>query len=112
MTTRFQKQLFQAASLALPSVASAVSAQQPAEVAFVDVNLVPLDADTVLDHMTVVVQGDRVATVGRASRRWPHFGKVVGVIARGKWLPQGELDRKLEELAAGYAKEDSLGASR
>ena len=36
----------------------------------------------------------------------------VGVMARGKWLPQGELDRMLEVLAAGYAKEDSLDASR
>ena len=28
----------------------------------------------------------------------------IGVMIRGRWLPEAELQRKLQELAASYAK--------
>jgi len=36
-------------------------------IAFVDVTVVPMTADTVLPHYTVVVEGDRIVAVGRSS---------------------------------------------
>ena len=48
--------------------AFAAASEAPHVTAFVDVNVVPMDQDHVLSHQTVVVQGDRIATIGAAAR--------------------------------------------
>lgn len=67
-----------------------VTAQQP-EVAFVDVNLLPLDADTVLEHRTVVVRGDRVVAIGPAGKIRPG-PRALTIDSRGKYLMPGLVD--------------------
>ncbi len=55
--------------LALPALfaCSPTTAQQPAAVAFVGVNVIPMDAERVLLDQTVVVEGDRITAVGPAA---------------------------------------------
>ncbi len=65
--------------------------QRPAEVAFVDVGLLPLDVDTVLEHRTVIVRGDRIVRVGPTSGIGPGKGALV-IDGRGKYLMPGLVD--------------------
>ncbi len=76
--------------LALAAVPPA-AAQRPAATAFVDVNLIPLDTDTVLEHMTVLVRDGRIAAVGPADRTRRGRG-MVSIDGRGKYLMPGLVD--------------------
>jgi hypothetical protein len=51
------------------AVAGGVAAQQaaPAVTAFVDVTVIPMDRESLLEHQTVIVRGDRIAEVGPAA---------------------------------------------
>jgi imidazolonepropionase-like amidohydrolase len=46
----------------------------------------------------ILVEGNPLEDVTAASRR-------IGVMIKGQWLPQSELQKKLDELAASYQKE-------
>jgi len=104
MTTK----AFSAALLLLLS--GSVQAQEGA-VAFVGVSVIPMDAERVLEDQTVVVRGDRIATIGRrADVRVPDGAAEID--GRGKFLlpglaemhahvPQPQQERA---LGAGYTE--------
>jgi hypothetical protein len=72
---------------ALPSAACAQSAQD-AVTAFVDVTVIPMDAERALPGHTVLVQGDRIIAVGpSASMAVP--GGARRIDGRGKYLTPG-----------------------
>jgi hypothetical protein len=59
--------------------------------AFVDVSIVPMDADRVLEHQTVLIRGDRIAALGPvASTRVPDGATRID--GHGKWLMPGLVD--------------------
>ena len=59
--------------------------------AFVDVSIVPMDADHVLEHQTVLIRGDRIAALGpAASTRVPDG--TTRIDGHGKWLMPGLVD--------------------
>jgi imidazolonepropionase-like amidohydrolase len=68
--------------------ATAQSKGQEPEVAFVNVNVVPMDAERVLTNQTVVVRGERIVEVGPASRVKVPAG-ALRVDGRGKYLMPG-----------------------
>ena len=75
-----------AAAIALTaSIARPVVAQS---VAFVDVNVVPMDRERVLQHQTVVVSGDRIVAMGPASSTAVPEG-AARIDGRGKYLMPG-----------------------
>ena len=74
--------------LTLASVPAAALCAQ--ETAIVDVALVPLDRDTLLEHRTVIVRGDRIVAVGPAAGVKAAGARVVD--GRGKYLMPGLLD--------------------
>jgi imidazolonepropionase-like amidohydrolase len=97
---------------------AAVVAGQPAPsvVAFVGVNIIPMDRDRLLQNQTVVVRGDRIAEIGPASRVKAPQGATV-VTASGKYLmpalaemhahvPPGDqvTDRQIERVLWLYAR--------
>ena len=57
-------------------------------VAFVDVNVVPMNRDGVLEHQTVIVRGNRIAELGPAARVRAPTGATT-VNASGKYLMPG-----------------------
>ena len=62
-----------------------------AALAFVDVSVVPMDADHVLEHQTVLIRGDRIAALGpTASVRVPDGATRID--GHGKWLMPGLVD--------------------
>ena len=63
----------------------------PQDVAFTDVSLVPLDADRVLAHQTVVVHGDRIAAIGPVAVV-PVPSSALRIDGRGKYLMSGLAD--------------------
>ena len=67
---------------------TATPAATPAAVAFVNVNVIPMDRERVLEDQTVVVRGGRIAEVGPAARVKVPAG-AVRVDARGKYLMPG-----------------------
>jgi len=79
---------------AAPSAPSAPSAPRAlADVAFVDVTVLPLDADRALTHHTVLVAGDRIVALfptGQAEQTLPPGVRVVD--GRGKFLVPGLAD--------------------
>jgi imidazolonepropionase-like amidohydrolase len=67
------------------------AAPAPAEWAFVDVSLVPLDSDRVLPHRTVLVRDGRIAAIARSGRLdLPPSVRVVD--GRGRYLMPGLTD--------------------
>jgi imidazolonepropionase-like amidohydrolase len=79
-------------SRAAPSTAPpADAAPRAATLAFVDVNVVPMDSDRVLEHQNVVIRGDRIAALGpmRSTKVPPGATRVDG---RGHWLMPGLID--------------------
>jgi imidazolonepropionase-like amidohydrolase len=73
------------------STASAQSPPPPAIVAFVDVSLVPMDAERVLPHRVVVVEEGVVVAVGPLGEvEVPH--DAVRIDGRGRWLMPGLAD--------------------
>ena len=71
----------------LPAAALAQMADAP-PVAFVGVNVVPLDREHVLAGQTVVVQGERIVAMGPASRT-PVPAGATRIDGRGKYLMPG-----------------------
>ena len=76
-------------SSAGPALTSRASAQPKApEVAFVNVNVVPMDSERVLADQTVLVRGDRIVEVGPAGKVTVPAG-AVRIDGRGKYLMPG-----------------------
>jgi imidazolonepropionase-like amidohydrolase len=63
----------------------------PAEVAFVDVNLIPMDRERVVSHQTVLVLGDRISSIGPVGKVVPG-ADAVRIDGRGKYLMPGLVD--------------------
>jgi imidazolonepropionase-like amidohydrolase len=59
--------------------------------AFVDVSIVPMDADHVLEHKTVLIRGDRIAAFGPAAST-PIPDGATRIDGHGKWLMPGLVD--------------------
>lgn len=79
-----------AAALAAPQASSraAAAGDAPAALAFVGVNVVPMDRERVLADQTVIVVGDRIQRMGPAARtRVPD--DALRIDARGKFLMPG-----------------------
>lgn len=74
--------------------ASFTAGRPPAQarvLAFEDVNVVPMDRDTVLPHQTVLVEGGRVTALGSpVSVHVPAGAQVIP--GRGRWLMPGLID--------------------
>ena len=45
----------------------------------------------------MLLEGNPLEDVSNAAR-------IAGVMLRGRWLPRAELDRRMEDLAAGYSR--------
>jgi imidazolonepropionase-like amidohydrolase len=75
-------------ALLSPSLLASQQAQSGGAVAFVNVNVVPMDRERVLEAQTVIVRDGRIATIGpSASTRAPASATVVE--ASGKYLMPG-----------------------
>ena len=59
--------------------------------AIVDVSVVPMDANHVLEHQTVLVRGDRIAALGPAAST-PVPDGISRIDGHGKWLMPGLVD--------------------
>lgn len=68
--------------------AASAGAQSQSTVAFVDVNVVPMDRERVLENHTVIVSGDRITAVGPSSSTTIPAG-ATRIDGRGKWLMPG-----------------------
>src|SRR3712207_827823 len=68
--------------------AQSQSKAQEQEVAFVNVNVVPMDSERVLANQTVLVRGDRIVEVGPESKVKVPAG-ALRVDGRGKYLMPG-----------------------
>jgi imidazolonepropionase-like amidohydrolase len=77
-------------ALAFAAALPPVSAQEPV-VAFVGVNVVPMDRERVLDNQTVIVKGARIAEIGPSARVAVPAG-AVRVEGAGKYLVPGLSD--------------------
>ncbi|HET6837526.1 MAG TPA: amidohydrolase family protein [Gemmatimonadales bacterium] len=76
-------------SLGLTLLLGAAPSQTPDSiVAFVDVTVVPMDRERTIPHTTVVVQGDRILTIGPAAKVTPPTG-AARVDGKGKFLLPG-----------------------
>jgi cytosine/adenosine deaminase-related metal-dependent hydrolase len=70
---------------------SARSFSQETITAFHDVSVLPMDSERVLDHQTVIVRGDRIASMGAAAETRIPDGAVI-VEGGGKFLIPGLAD--------------------
>lgn len=70
--------------------AEPVAPAQPG-LAIVDVSVVPMDANHVLEHQTVVIRGDRIAALGPATST-PVPDGTTRIDGHGKWLMPGLVD--------------------
>ncbi|MGI8989568.1 MAG: amidohydrolase family protein [Bryobacteraceae bacterium] len=76
-------------------------------VAFVDVNVVPMDRNIVLAHQTVIVRGDRITEAGPAkSVRVPHGALVVD--GRHRYLMPGLTDFHVHMPETDQDRKDEL----
>ncbi|HEX6433348.1 MAG TPA: hypothetical protein VFZ87_03870, partial [Gemmatimonadales bacterium] len=76
-------------SLSLTLLLGAAPSQTPDSiVAFVDVTVVPMDRERTIPHTTVVVQGDRILTVGPVAKVTVPSG-AARVNGKGKFLLPG-----------------------
>ena len=71
--------------------AQAPDSSRPTEIAFVDVNLIPMDREQVVSHQTVLVRGDRIVRIGPAGKVIP-AADALRINARGKYLMPGLVD--------------------
>lgn len=79
-----------ALGLCLALAAVDAAAQQPV-VAFVDVNVVPMDSQRIVAHQTVVTRDGRIATMGPAATTAAPRGALT-VSGRGRYLMPGLVD--------------------
>jgi imidazolonepropionase-like amidohydrolase len=80
--------------LAMPQSRVATQAPEsvrPVEIAFVDVNLIPMDRKEVIAHQTVLVQGDRILSIGPVGKVIPG-SNALQIDGRGKYLMPGLVD--------------------
>ncbi|WP_158501695.1 amidohydrolase family protein [Vitiosangium sp. GDMCC 1.1324] len=87
-----------------------VDAERPSEdtVAFVDVNVVPMDSERLLPHQTVVVRKGRIASLGPAdSTSVP--SDAVRVEGQGRYLMPGLVDMHLHLVPGTGQPEDPAG---
>jgi imidazolonepropionase-like amidohydrolase len=75
-----------ASAIAIATIAAAPALAQ--SVAFVDVNVVPLDRERILERQTVVVTGDRISALGPSSSTAVPAG-ATRIDGRGKYLMPG-----------------------
>ena len=89
------------AALALQGSVLPKPSQEPV-VAFVDVHVIPMNQAGVLDHQTVIVRGNRIATVGPVSQVHVVAGATT-IDGRGKYLMPGlgEMHGHLPNANAG-----------
>src|SRR5687768_6615969 len=88
-----------AALFAAPALAQSV--------AFVDVNVVPLDRERVLERHTVVVTGDRITAVGPASST-PVPSAATRIDGRGKYLIPGLAEMHAHVVGGGNPNHEQL----
>ncbi len=85
------------------------AAQQDASpLAFVGVNVVPMDRERVLTRQTVVVQGDRIMAIDPSDEASIPTG-AIQVDARGKYLIPGLVDVHAGLLSGGYIDSEFIG---
>lgn len=102
MTTR---RLLSLMTLLLPVGNQATSAQEADRpVAFVNVNVIPMDQERVLADQTVIVRGGRIASIGPASTTTIP-AEIARVDARGKYLIPG-LAEMHGHIPGGNAPDD------
>ncbi len=76
-------------------------------VAFVDVNVVPMDRNTVMEHQTVIVRGDRIAETGPAKSVRVPAGSLV-VDGRRRYLIPGLTDFHVHMPETDRDRKDEL----
>ncbi len=99
-----------AACATSPATPAASGEAPPVErvVAFVDVNVVPMDAEHLLAHQTVVVRGERIVALGPVdSTRVPR--DAVRVEGQGRYLMPGLADMHLHLVPGTGEPEDPAG---
>jgi imidazolonepropionase-like amidohydrolase len=84
------------------------SAQQV--VAFVNVNVVPMDRERILEGQTVIVRDGRIALIGPASKTKVPAG-ALSIDGRGKYLMPGLADMHVH-LYPGAGKQDDLAGQQ
>jgi imidazolonepropionase-like amidohydrolase len=72
-------------------LAQSMDSLRPTEIAFVDVNLIPMDREQVVSHQTVLVRGDRIARIGPAGKVIPG-ANALRIDGRGKYIMPGLVD--------------------
>ncbi|REG29763.1 imidazolonepropionase-like amidohydrolase [Archangium gephyra] len=87
-----------------------VKAEAPAKdtVAFVDVNVVPMDSERLLAHQTVVVRGERIVALGPVDATPVPVG-AARVEGRGRYLMPGLADMHLHLVPGTGQPEDPAG---
>ncbi len=94
----FRKRLFILTSLLFMLLLMAGSwsldpamAQGPQTTAFINVNVIPMDTERVLDNQTVIVEGDRITTIGPVNEvPMPQEAKIIE--GNGNYLMPGLAD--------------------
>ena len=115
ITTAFA--LVSVSSLAGAQSASSPAASAPARatagpaVAFVDVNIIPMDRQRVVGGQTVIVRGDRIESVG-PSRGTRVPAGAIQVDGRGKYLMPGLAERHAHVLPAQDKGTPTSGSTR
>ena len=72
--------------------------RSPGVTAFIDVNVVPMNAERVLNHQTVIVRGERIERIGPAATTRIPKG-AYRVDGRGKYLMPGLIDMHVHAFA-------------
>ncbi len=87
-----------------------MKAEAPAKdtVAFVDVNVVPMDSERLLAHQTVVVKGERIVALGPVDTT-PVPAGAARVEGRGRYLMPGLADMHLHLVPGTGQPEDPAG---
>jgi imidazolonepropionase-like amidohydrolase len=94
-----------------PAPAAATAPESPETrdaVAFVDVNVVPMDSERLLAHQTVVVSGGRILSVGPVGST-PVPTSAVRVEGQGRYLMPGLVDMHLHLVPGVGEPEDPAG---
>ncbi len=84
------------------------AAEKPPATAFIDVNVVPMDSERVLTGQTVVVEGDRILSVGPSAKATIPRG-ATRIAAKGRYLMPGLADMHIHIPVEGS---DEASASK
>lgn len=110
-----RNRLFVLALVACLIVCHSVVAQpahiQHGPVAFIDVNVIPMDSERVLPHMTVITNGGRIVAIGPRGLRIPKEAQRID--GRGKFLMPGLADMHVHlniRGPAGLLKNEEFAA--